>query len=171
MGDLTKKPASLRAAALLWAISAALCIEWQFEIAWWHPYCDAPSDGPAYNAYGLPLPFRQFSGISSMKFNAMPHVYLLDIALLAAASYPIFLFLLCGLSRRWPAARTWAMWSGLMVFLVLAASQAVVAKLTWWPVRTIASDRLGYADDTYVAYRPAMLATGQGKRSCEAWRY
>jgi hypothetical protein len=45
-------------------------------------------DGPGYFGYGLPFPFRAFSGVSSLEYNFLPFVYLLDLVLMTALFLP-----------------------------------------------------------------------------------
>jgi hypothetical protein len=77
-----------RLCVLVWTAALVLGANSVFPLEWSHPYCNNPTDGPAWAAYGLPLPYRQFSGVSSLTFNIMPDVLLLNVALLAALAYP-----------------------------------------------------------------------------------
>jgi hypothetical protein len=78
-----------RLCAWVWPAALILGANTVFPLEWSHPYCNDPTDGPAWAAYGAPLPYRQFSGVSSLTFNIMPHVLLLNVVLLAALAYPL----------------------------------------------------------------------------------
>jgi hypothetical protein len=83
---------SAQAAGFAWAVSLGFIVVEFVPFAWWHPYCDRMDDGPGYFAYGLPFPFRAFSGVSSLEYNFLPFVYLLDHRLddgvIPADNYP-----------------------------------------------------------------------------------
>jgi len=36
-------------------------------------------DGPDYAGLGVPLPYLRYSGVSSMEFDVMPHVFVLNL--------------------------------------------------------------------------------------------
>lgn len=65
----------------------AILIEALVKIEWSYPYCLSQSDGPAYPAYGFPLPYYIQNGVSSMEYDLMPHVYVLNIILIAIILY------------------------------------------------------------------------------------
>jgi hypothetical protein len=61
-GSRQSSSKSACAAGLAWAVSLSFIFV-EFVLAWWHPYCDRMDDGPGYFGYGLPFPFRAFSGV------------------------------------------------------------------------------------------------------------
>jgi hypothetical protein len=68
---------------IVWSLVVILAINTVIPFEWTHPYCNDQTDGPAWAAFGFPLPYREFSGVSSMTDNIMPHILLLNILLLA----------------------------------------------------------------------------------------
>ncbi len=75
-------------APLLLCLGLAFWLENTITIRWSLPYCTGQEDGPIYAALGMPLPFEQYSGVSSGEFFFIPHVYLLNVALLFALLFP-----------------------------------------------------------------------------------
>jgi hypothetical protein len=72
------------------SIAGAITLQSLLPMHWWHPYCDAPDDGPGYEAIGFPLPYAEPSGSSSLEYVVLAPLYLLDLGILAA---PIFAIL------------------------------------------------------------------------------
>ena len=63
-------------------------------IDWTYPYCFDPSDGPAYIAQGMPLPYLMWNGVASLEHNFMPHVYVLDLVLIGLVLFPVVRWLM-----------------------------------------------------------------------------
>lgn len=74
-------PAWLTAGLIVW-------LEGVFTIEWTYPYCLDRSDGPAYAAHGMPLPFWMWNGVASLEHDFLPHVYILNIIILSLLLFP-----------------------------------------------------------------------------------
>ena len=78
-----------RFAALLLTTGLVVWIEGIITIEWTYPYCLDRSDGPAYAAHGMPLPYLMWPGSVSLEHDFMPHVYILNILLLCLLMFPV----------------------------------------------------------------------------------
>ena len=90
-----------------------------FTVEWSYPYCTNPNSGPAFPVTGMPLPYKIYSGVSSVEYFFMPHVYAANLLLLAAMAYPIIRQLGVGGSVR----------AGVVGFLGLGCKVLVSASL------------------------------------------
>ena len=70
-------------------IGLVLCVETLVTVEWSFPYCSNQADGPVYAATGMPLAYQIQSGASSLAYDFMPHVYLLNLAILCVLMFPI----------------------------------------------------------------------------------
>ena len=145
-----------------WAATVALLSITVPGIKWWHPYCDAQSDGPGYYAWGMPLPYAAPTGVSSGEFTYMPHVLALDLAIVG----PIAFVLLRSFFRRdtpgpGPRAGIGSTF-GLAAFLLLAAVHGMLFSSLGMPERTSS-----LSSDRYWSYRPAALALRAGHKACD----
>jgi hypothetical protein len=83
-------PNSLNRFTILFlTIGIMLWVEAFITIEWSCPRGINQSDGPSYAAFGMPFPYFQFSGVSSLQYNFMPHIYLLNLLLLCAIAFII----------------------------------------------------------------------------------
>lgn len=130
-----------------------------FPIKWWHPYCNSQFDGPGYWAYGVPLPYIEVTGVSSLESFFMPHAYVANIAILVLVLSPVT----AQICRRLPGRR--------YAFLAVGALLAVaLTSLQVWavndgmlrPVRDIANAKY----DSYASYRPWLSAKVAGNKPC-----
>ena len=80
-------PVSLSAGLAVW-LEGLVTIEWSY------PYCLNQSDGPAYAAQGMPLPYWMWNGVVSLEHDFMPHIYLLNVILIGLLLFPAVLWLL-----------------------------------------------------------------------------
>jgi hypothetical protein len=127
--------------------------------AWWHPYCDRMDDGPGYFAYGLPFPFRAFSGVSSLEYNFLPFVYLLDLVLMIALFLPKTLLV----------ARKVRALSRIGTYSLATVGMLLVVTLVWINAQALSnhwvipSQTLDSTGDKYFSYRPwvAMRVLGR----------
>ena len=151
------------AAPCLWAAAAALSGELVLgsAIKWWHPYCEGQPDGPGSMAFGFPLPYAEPTGVSSMEFFYMPHVWLLNLALLAVVTYPLFAFVLRRIASRSTFLLRAASSAGLVVLLLTGVFHLMMFSDIGHAVGSISS-RYG---ESYWSYRLDMLA-GAGHRGC-----
>jgi hypothetical protein len=151
---------SCRASALLWSASVAIAAGWFVSVEWSHPYCQHQSDGPGYAAYGVPLPFVEYSGASSLHYIFMPHVYALNTLVLSVLAYPLVRVLVRRAVRGPIAYRVNTVASWAAVALIIAAS-GWFAATCFHPVRSLASRW-----DSYWSYRPVGITTDVLRYSC-----
>lgn len=138
----------------LWTAALVVLFHAVVTVEWVHPYCNDPSDGPAYSGWGFPLPYQQFGGVSSEEYVVMLHVYVLDCLLVGL---PLF-FLVRPLARkvarlRWVARAVSAVCLALVV-LDLGFTGLAIHEGFWRPVLDIADGRLS----RYVDYRPLLVS-------------
>lgn len=74
-------------APVFWAVFLTLFFNSFLSLEWSYPYCNNPDSGPAYAAFGLPLPYTQFSGVSSMEYLFMPLAYIINVIILGLLFY------------------------------------------------------------------------------------
>ena len=139
--------------AIIWAATVALSANLFVKFQWWRPYCKHQTDGPGYYAIGLPLPFAEPTGASSLEFSWMPHVYALDTLILTAFGYLIARRFT--LQRNFRNRRTATLITGLGVaaLILVGVLQAFVWTTGWWPTKSIPN--LG--PDSYFDFRPAIF--------------
>jgi hypothetical protein len=146
-------------ASFVWAVSLSFIFVEFVPFAWWHPYCDRMDDGPGYFAYGLPFPFRAFSGVSSLEYNFLPFVYVLDLVLMTA----LFLRAAIPVARKVRAMSRFAAYSlatvGTLLFVVLVWINAQAISNHW----VIPSQTLDSTGDKYFSYRPWIVMRVLGR--------
>jgi hypothetical protein len=74
-------PILLTTGLILW-LESLVTIEWSY------PYCLSQSDGPAYAAHGMPLPYWMWNGVVSLEHDFMPHAYTLNVIVLCLLTFP-----------------------------------------------------------------------------------
>jgi hypothetical protein len=120
-------------------------------------------DGPGYFAYGLPFPFRAFSGVSSLEYNFLPLTYLLDLVLMTA------LFLRAAI----PVARKVRAMSRFGAYSLAMVGTLLVVVLVWinaWAISNhwvIPSQTLDSVGDKYFSYRPWIVKRVLGHHACD----
>jgi hypothetical protein len=77
-----------RYASILLTIGLVLWAEGLVTIQWSYPYCLSQSDGPAYAAQGMPLPYWMWNGVVSLEHDFMPHAYILNLIVLCLLMFP-----------------------------------------------------------------------------------
>jgi hypothetical protein len=77
-----------RYAPILLTVGLVLWVEGLVTIEWSYPYCLSQSDGPAYAAHGMPLPYWMWNGVVSLEHDFMPHVYILNVIVLCLLMFP-----------------------------------------------------------------------------------
>lgn len=78
-----------RHSSAILTIGLVKCFEALFTIEWSFPYCNNPQDGMASAVFGMPLPYTRWSQASSLEFNFMPHIYILNLFILFLLFYPL----------------------------------------------------------------------------------
>ena len=150
-------------AGFAWAMSLSFIFVEFVPFAWWHPYCDRMDDGPGYFGYGLPFPFRAFSGVSSLEHNFLPFVYLLDLVVMMALLLPKTVLV---------ARKTRAM-SRIGAYSLAMVGALLVVVLVWinaWAILSngvIPSQTLDSTGDKYFSYRPWVLMRVLGHHACD----
>jgi len=151
------------AAGFAWAVSLSFIFVELVPFTWWHPYCDRMDDGPGYFAYGLPFPFRAFSGVSSLEYNFLPFVYLLDLVLMMALLLPRTIFV----ARKVRAISRVGGYSlatvGTLLVVVLVWINALAISSNW----VIPSQTLDSVGDKYFSYRPWVVMRVLGHHPCD----
>jgi hypothetical protein len=152
-------PSLIGLSSVCWTIGAVLAVGVFYSVEWSHPYCNHQSDGPGYAAYGFPLPYMAFSGVSSLEYDVMPHILLLDYTLQATLAYPLLRWVVHRLSSvsTWIAAILSV--TG-MLFLLAAASFQWTFLSFDWPVSSIAQS------GSYWDYRPVGFTNEVGRHQC-----
>ena len=133
-------------------------------IEWVSPACSHAYqrwNGPVPPAFGMPLPYLRPSLVSSLEYLVMPHVYVLNVAILALMAYP----LVSAVVRRFNAARG-ALWIGASLCAIVAAWRLFLFSLAVWrPQTTITSG------ERYFELRPVALVSRPHSecRASEFW--
>ena len=129
------------------------------QVSWWHPYCDAPEDGPGFYAFGFPFPYGQPTGVSSGDFTYLPHMHAVNVVLLTAIAY-VLIRLLGGVPplRRIRLPRA----AGVALFLV-----AMLISVSLTVIGAHSRGSFFSRDDSYWSYRPRALALAAGHRPCD----
>jgi hypothetical protein len=63
-------------------------LESLITIEWSYPYCLSQEDGPAYAAYGMPLPYWMWNGVTSLEHDFMPLAYILNVIVFCLLIFP-----------------------------------------------------------------------------------
>lgn len=80
--------------SILLTVGSVLWLEALITIEWTYPYCLDRSDGPAYIAQGMPLPYWMWNGVVSLEHDLTPHIYVLNVVLLSLLVFPIVRWIL-----------------------------------------------------------------------------
>jgi hypothetical protein len=131
-----------------WAWTAVLVVLFHalWPLEWSFPYCNDQSDGPAYAAYGFPLPYRQYDGASSGSSVVQPLALAFDLLLLGAMTFWLVRWGLARLPGR--RLRLAVAWTGLAASLTLGSLAVLVESLETtvaWSIPMAGS---------YLEYRP-----------------
>ena len=139
----------------LWAIFLAVIVNSIITVEWSFPYCNDPQDGPAHAAFGFPLPYTQYSGVSSMAYLFMPAAYAFNMAFL------IIVFFLCARGVQLAVLRSSPRWNRIFfcIALVLAIGAVSIELLKAGTIYAFAVQSIG---DTYhpsLSYRPVGVSS------------
>lgn len=83
-----------RYTTILLTVGLVLWLEGLVTIEWSYPYCLSQTDGPAYAAYGMPLPYWMWNGVASLEHDFMPHAYILNMIVLCLLMFPAIRWIL-----------------------------------------------------------------------------
>ncbi|MGZ3277975.1 MAG: hypothetical protein ACXU82_16010 [Caulobacteraceae bacterium] len=146
-----------------WGTAAAIACNLFLDFRWWHPICmsGAEAAGPYGYAIGFPLPFAQPTGISSLSYLLMPHVYALDTVLLASAAGLLVLVPVSLIDRVHMRAGQAAGILGVVALMLAVVSQSLLFSTGWIPVSSIAT-----RPETLLDYRPDGIVDHARVPSC-----
>ena len=162
-GSRQSSSKSAWAAGLAWAVSFSFIFVEFLPFGWWHPYCDRMDDGPGYFAYGLPLPFRAFSGVSSLEYNFLPFAYLLNLVLMTALFLPTTILV----------ARKVRAVSRIGAYSLATVGTLLVVVFVWanaWAISIhllIPPQSLDSIGDRHFSYRPWIVMRVLGHHACD----
>ena len=146
---------SERYAPILLTAGLVVWLEGLITVEWTYPYCLDRSDGPAYAAQGMPLPYWMWNGVSSLEHDFMPHIYVLNIVLLSLLFFPIVRWIWIRIFRdrsTWIQAVFGAM-GALLLFADLALTLLMVSSGYFRPTTSLSLD--GYY--SYNEFRPVRI--------------
>ena len=153
-----------RYAAILLTIGLIICLEALFTMEWSSPYCTSQADGPGYAAFGMPLPYKQFGGASSLEYEFMPHIYLLNLVVLCAIAFPVIRWTIRRLSTM--AHARWPFVAGVTGIVLLATRVAlVVLAISIKMLNPTLS--IGNAWEPYADFRPVGFCLNDGHYDCK----
>jgi hypothetical protein len=69
-------------APMVFSVLIAILFGHLFSLEWSRPICQSLSESDS-SAFGFPFPYMKWSGVSSMEFNIMPHMYLVNVLILS----------------------------------------------------------------------------------------
>ena len=132
-----------RWSALLLALGIVMCLQSVLTIEWSFPYCSSLADGPASAVFGMPLPYIQYSGVSSLEYDFMPLMYVLDLLLLLAITWPITARVLRKVPEERRRIRIALGVTGLAVASLITATVVFFMSIgSWRPIRSLTA--VGY---------------------------
>lgn len=155
-------------AALLTGLALVLVLENFITMEWSLPYCSNPEDGPAYAAFGMPLPYTTYSGVSSAEFLFMPHVYIFNLAVLFLVLAPVVRYFSGRLRKMAPQTLVWFGAASAVVVCLAASIFALELKIGM--LRAVDSIGIeGYG--RYRELRPVAFASGATAERCAPSRF
>jgi hypothetical protein len=158
-----------RWSSFLLAFGVVMCLESLCTIEWSFPYCSSQEDGPAAAVFGMPFPYIQWGGVSSLEYDFMPLVYALNVIALLALAWPLTGLLLRPFGERRSGIRIALGTIGLALALVVLASTAFLIGVgAWQPTASIRLD----GQDTYFDLRPLRFTMNDLHYGCtpsHAW--
>lgn len=112
---------------MLAAVATSLVLVVLVEIEWTTATCGPGELDQPYAAYGMPLPYRMWSGVSSMEFDYLPWALGANCTILAALVWLI----LYRLPIRWTA------WHLLWIVPLALAGALPLSVVNTWPVSVL----------------------------------
>ena len=123
-------------------------------LEWSSPLCNRAYqswNGPVSAAFGLPLPYIRWSGASSLQYDVMVHVYLINIATLSLVTYPV-VRAISGRARLAPRRAALGAIGVALCGLVVAWRALLLALSVWIPASSIT------LSESYLDFRPVGVA-------------
>ena len=156
---MLNQPRHQSVALLLLTTGLVLVLLTVVTFEWSYSYCLDPQDGPALPMYGLPLPYYAPSAASSLHWDFMPHILVLNVLILALPLYGCIRWLLPpgGLPR-------WGLWltalsGGVVTGLYLLGLMYLCVSGTWsvTPDASAGGGSIDQATSGYLTARPVRL--------------
>jgi len=153
---MAKTPAATRRrqhlAALVLSVGVVALLEVVLTIEWSSPSCIRGSaDGPVAAAFGMPFPYVRWCTGLSWVYDMMPHVYVLNLAILVLLALPVARAIVMRTRRPRVAVAVGVALGALgvaaRIFLLLGLEK-------WWVAASITQ-----SGDQYWQYRPVGLAS------------
>ena len=145
-----------RYAAIFLTIGLVSGAESLLTIEWSFPYCtNQTEDGPVYAVMGVPFPYQAANGASSMAYDFMPHVYLLNLFLLCLGMLP-FVYAVLNVLVPFEKKRSRIFLSSLGLFLSCGMLALIFFMIRDDVLRPVFS--IGGAYTRYKEYRPVGLS-------------
>lgn len=138
---------------ILWAVFVSIFVNTVVTVEWSHPYCNVQDSGPAHAAFGFPLPYTQWGGVSSMEYFFMPHIYVLNLTLIGFLTFAIIRKLISYNML----SSSLVLYIGLSVVgVVLASSMVFVEILKLFSIYAVFVPTIGdeIYGSPYFSYRP-----------------
>ena len=158
-----------RWSSFLLALGIVMCLEALCTIEWSFPSCSSQEDGPAAAVFGMPFPYIQWGGVSSLEYDFMPLVYALNVLALLALFWPSIRHLLGLFAERRSGIRTALGASGLALALVVSAGIVFLIGIgAWQPAAHVGL----YGEDRYFDLRPLRFTLNDLHYECtpsQAW--
>ncbi len=151
----------LKLSLWIWLISLTIIIELTCAIPWWHPYCNHQADGTGFASIGIPLPYAQPTGISSLQDSYLPHVLLLNLFLIGFVLYPLLSALVRRIADWSDFASKLMACLGAVFFLVIICPVVVITLIEDYPTTSLD------LSDSYMSHRPMFLALKMGNKACD----
>ncbi|MEZ4302070.1 MAG: hypothetical protein R3B70_44480 [Polyangiaceae bacterium] len=148
-----------RWASLLFAVGVVQFLEMIVSVEWAAPDCNDPQDGPVYALFGAPLPYERFSGASSMMYDFVPWMYVINIGILSLLLWWGIRGVekrIRGRMPRWVTGAAVAS-GGALAALSLAVHGVWIGLGMWYPVET--PHAISYR--AYHELRPVGVALGR----------
>jgi hypothetical protein len=152
-----------RRSAPLLALGIVMCIQSFYTVEWSFPYCSSQADGPASAVFGMPLPYIQWSGVSSLEYEFMPLVCVLNVLLLLTLAWPITSLLLRRLPQGRSSLRTGLGLTGFTLTFLVTAGVVLLMGIGAWRPRLSLAQRPYY---TYSEFRPIRFTVNDLHYNC-----
>jgi hypothetical protein len=79
-----------QSSCLLLSLMMAILLQYFFSLEWSLPVCQNTAEWVDSAALGFPFPYMKWSGVSSMQYDVMVHIYAFNVLIITAV---IFIFL------------------------------------------------------------------------------
>jgi hypothetical protein len=140
-----------RSSSFFLALGVVMVLESLCSIEWTFPYCTSQEDGPASAVFGMPFPYVRWGGVSSLEYDFIPLLYVLNNLALLALAWPLARRLLRSFDARWRSLRIALGSIGLALALVVLAG---IAELTGYGLWQPTTSLNPYGPDGYFDLRP-----------------